>query len=178
MPCPVHLNIAQATIDLVASSHIDADETWGLDHGAWSVLLQMFPKADIPVYQLSLDLSKTLGGHFDLARELKPLRERGVLVIGSGNIVHNLRALSFDGKAYDWSVEFDGLMAKAIEDRDDGALKNVASLGKLYDLAHPTPEHYLPVIFPMGMADEQDKLSFFNEAITMGSVSMRSFILS
>jgi 4,5-DOPA dioxygenase extradiol len=169
---------AQATIDLVASSHVDADEKWGLDHGAWSVLLQMFPKADIPVYQLSLDLSKALDGHFDLARELKPLREKGVLVIGSGNLVHNLGALSFGGGAYDWSVEFDAYMAKAIENRDEDAVLNVGALGRITQLAHPTPEHFLPVIFPLAMADKEDKLSFFNEGITMGSISMRSFVLS
>lgn len=172
-------DFAQAAIDLVASSHhIEGDESWGLDHGAWSVLLQMFPKADIPVFQLSLDLSKSLNGHFDLAHELKPLREKGVLIIGSGNIVHNLRTLSFSGPAYDWTLEFDAYMAEAIANRDNDAVLNMARLGNVAKLAHPTPEHFLPVIFPLAVADKNDTLNSFNEVITMGSISMRSFILS
>lgn len=138
----------------------------------------MFPKADIPVYQLSLDLSKSLTGHFELAGELKALREKGVLIIGSGNIVHNLGALSFDGLAHDWALEFDACLAAAIENRDHDAVVNVSGLGPITRLAHPTIEHFLPVIFPLAMQNDKDHLSFFNEAITMGSISMRSFLLS
>jgi 4,5-DOPA dioxygenase extradiol len=177
-PAPGAPEMAQAAIDLVRSSHLQADTEWGLDHGAWSVLIKMFPKADIPVFQLSLDLTKAPSAHYELARELKPLRERGVLIIGSGNLVHNLRALVPGAPAYDWAEEFDTRAAEAIAKRDFRALAEPASLGRTLRLAHPTPEHYLPVLFPLGVADEKDELSFFNASIDMGSISMRGFVLS
>jgi 4,5-DOPA dioxygenase extradiol len=171
-------DFAQATLELLEESHAHSDERWGLDHGAWSVLIKMFPKADIPVYQLSLDLSKGLEAHFKLAAELKALREKGVLIIGSGNIVHNLRALSMDGTVFDWAVEFDRYMADAIETRDIGKVLNVGQLGRLAQIAHPTAEHFLPILYPLAVMDKKDDLSFFNETIDLGSISMRSFVLS
>jgi 4,5-DOPA dioxygenase extradiol len=177
-PAPGAPETAQAAIDLVRSSHLKGDTEWGLDHGAWSVLIKMFPKADIPTFQLSLDLTKPPSAHFELAGELKPLRERGVLIIGSGNLVHNLMALQRGAPAYDWAEEFDVRAAEAIGKRDFRSLAWPASLGKSLRLAHPTPEHYLPVLFPLGVADEKDELSFFNASIDMGSISMRGFVLS
>ncbi|MDO6965437.1 4,5-DOPA-extradiol-dioxygenase [Rhizobium alvei] len=171
-------DFAQATIELLEESHAHSDERWGLDHGAWSVLIQMFPKADIPVYQLSLDLSKGLADHFRLAQELKALREKGVLIIGSGNIVHNLRALSFDGQKFDWAVEFDAYMADAIGNKDIGKVLDAGSLGRTAALAHPTVEHFLPILYPLAVMDEKEKVSFFNDTIDLGSISMRSFVLS
>lgn len=171
-------DFARATIELLADSHAHGDEQWGLDHGAWSVLIQMFPKADIPVYQLSLDLSKGLEAHFELARELKALREKGVLIIGSGNIVHNLRALDMSGAVFDWAVEFDRYIADAIAARDTGKVLNAGSLGRTAALAHPTVEHFLPLLYPLAVMGEDEKLDFFNESIDLGSISMRSFILS
>jgi 4,5-DOPA dioxygenase extradiol len=171
-------DFAQATIDLLEESHAHSDERWGLDHGAWSVLIQMFPKADIPVYQLSLDLSKGLADHFRLAQELKALREKGVLIICSGNVVHNLRALSFDGQKFDWAVEFDQYMADAIGSKDMGKVLDAGSLGRTAAMAHPTIEHFLPILYPLAVMDEQEKVSFFNDTIDMGSISMRSFVLS
>ena len=177
-PAPGAPDIAQATIELVRSSHLKGDTEWGLDHGAWSVLIKMFPKADIPVFQLSLDLAKPPAEHFALAQELKPLREKGVLIVGSGNIVHNLMALVRGGShAYDWAEDFDARAAHAIGDRDFGALAKPLSLARTLPLAHPTLEHYLPVLFPAAVADDKDELSFFNVGIEMGSISMRSFVL-
>jgi 4,5-DOPA dioxygenase extradiol len=171
-------DFAQATIDLLEESHAHSDERWGLDHGAWSVLIQMFPKADIPVYQLSLDLSKSLAEHFKLGRELKALREKGVLIIGSGNVVHNLRMLSMDGVTPDWSAEFDRYMADAIAARDPGKVLDVGSLGRTAALAHPTIEHFLPILYSLGVMAEDEKVTFFNESFDLGSISMRSFLLS
>jgi len=176
-PAPGAPEVAQATIDLVRSSHLKGDTEWGLDHGAWSVLIKMFPKANIPVFQLSLDLGKPPSEHFALAQELKPLREKGVLIVGSGNIVHNLQALHRGGEPYDWAEDFDARAAQAISQRDFGALAKPFSLARTLPLAHPTLEHYLPVLFPLGVADDKDKLGFFNASIDMGSISMRSFVL-
>jgi 4,5-DOPA dioxygenase extradiol len=176
-PAPGAPDVAKATIELVRASHIKGDTEWGLDHGAWSVLIKMFPKADIPVFQLSLDLAKPPSEHFALAQELKPLREKGVLIVGSGNIVHNLMALSRGGQAYDWAEDFDARAAKAIGERDFRALAKPLSLARTLPLAHPTLEHYLPVLFPSAVADDKDELSFFNAGIEMGSISMRSFLL-
>ena len=169
---------AQAAIDLVRSVHLMGDTEWGLDHGAWSVLIKMFPKADIPVFQLSLDLSRSPLEHFELARELKPLREKGVLIIGSGNLVHNLMTLVRGGSPYDWAEEFDVRATEAISKRDFRSLAEPLSFGRTLRLAHPTPEHYLPVLFPLGVSDETDDLSFFNASIDMGSISMRGFVFS
>jgi 4,5-DOPA dioxygenase extradiol len=171
-------DFARATLDLLEESHAHSDERWGLDHGAWSVLIQMFPKADIPVYQLSLDLSKGLEDHFKLAQELKALREKGVLIIGSGNIVHNLRMLSMDGRTPDWSLEFDQYMADAIAARDTGKVLDAGSLGRVAALAHPTVEHFLPILYPLAVMADEEKVSFFNESFDLGSISMRSFMLS
>jgi 4,5-DOPA dioxygenase extradiol len=171
-------DFARATLELLEESHAHSDERWGLDHGAWSVLIQMFPKADIPVYQLSLDLSKDLGAHFKLAAELKALREKGVLIIGSGNVVHNLRMISMDGPTPDWSREFDTYMADAIATRDMGKVLDVARLGRLTQLAHPSIEHFLPILYPLAVMAEDEKVSFFNESFDLGSISMRSFVLA
>jgi 4,5-DOPA dioxygenase extradiol len=171
-------DFAQATLDLLEESHAHADERWGLDHGAWSVLIQMFPKADIPVYQLSLDLSKNLADHFRLAQELKALREKGVLVIGSGNVVHNLRMLSMAGRKPDWAAEFDQYIAAAIETRDIGKVLDMASLGRTAMLAHPTIEHFLPILYPLAVMADDEKVGFFNDSFDLGSISMRSFVLS
>jgi 4,5-DOPA dioxygenase extradiol len=177
-PAPGAPDIAEATIELVRSSHLKTDSEWGLDHGAWSVLIRMFPKANIPVFQLSLDLNGKPEAHLELARELKPLREKGVLVIGSGNLVHNLMALAPGAPAFDWAEAFDADMTKRIEAGDASGVAAALGSGRIARLAHPSPEHFLPVLFPLGVADEKDKLSFFNASFDMGSISMRSFLLS
>jgi 4,5-DOPA dioxygenase extradiol len=177
-PAPGAPEFAQATAELLASHHATTSEEWGLDHGAWSVLIKMFPKADIPVYQLSLDLSMPPEKHLALARDLKALREKGVLIIGSGNVVHNLMALAPGGKPYDWAEAFDSHIADLFEARDFDALTRISALGPLARAAHPTLEHYLPLIYTAGVADQQDTLQSFNASFDLGSISMRSFLFA
>lgn len=177
-PAPGAPGIAEATVDLLQHHHVESSEEWGLDHGAWSVLIKMFPKADIPVFQLSIDMTMAPEKHLALAQDLKALRARGVLIVGSGNIVHNLRALAPGGKPYDWAEAFDDFITQALEARDQGAVANAYSLGNLTRLAHPTPDHFFPLIYSFGVADQSDDLTFFNTGFDMGSISMRSFVLS
>lgn len=177
-PAPGAPDFAEATIDLVRQSHIETDDEWGLDHGAWSVLIKMFPKADIPVYQLSLDLRKSYDDHFALANELTALREKGVMIIGSGNIVHNLMAMQPGAKPYEWAETFDRHIASRLDARDFESLKTVGTLGQMTRMAHPTMEHYLPLLYVAGVAQETENLQFFNESFDLASISMRSFVLS
>lgn len=177
-PAPGAPGAAAATIELARSAPLQADFDWGLDHGAWSVLMRMFPRADVPVFQLSLDLAKSPRAQFELARELEPLRERGVLIVGSGNLVHNLRKLAPGQPPYDWAEEFDARMSAALERRDVAAVVGADKLGGLMRLAHPTIEHFLPVLYALGVADAADELSWFNQGFDLGSISMRSFMLS
>ena len=177
-PAPGAPDFAEATIDLVRKSHVEADDDWGLDHGAWSVLIKMFPKANIPVYQLSLDLTKSPEAHFDLARELSTLREKGVMIIGSGNIVHNLMAMQRDAAPYEWAETFDKHIASRLEARDFDALKSVGSLGQITRMAHPTAEHYLPLLYVAGVADKKETIEFFNASFDLSSISMRSFVVA
>ncbi|HSF97016.1 MAG TPA: 4,5-DOPA dioxygenase extradiol [Thermohalobaculum sp.] len=177
-PAPGAPALAAETAELLAKHHATTSDEWGLDHGAWAVLIRMFPKADVPVYQLSLDLSRPVRAHYELARDLKALRERGVLIVGSGNIVHNLPAMRRGGAPYDWAVEFDAMMAEAIAGRRFGAVAEAEGMGNLMQTAHPTVEHFLPLLYTLGVADEADEISFFNEGIDLGSVSMRSCLLA
>lgn len=177
-PAPGAPKLAEATAELLAKHHAKTSDDWGLDHGAWSVLLHMFPKADVPVYQLSLDLSRPVKQHYELARDLKALREMGVLIVASGNMVHNLPAMRHGGTPYDWAVEFDRLMAQAITDRRFGDVAGAEGLGRLMQVAHPTVEHFLPLLYALAVADEADEMSFFNEGIDLGSVSMRSCVFA
>jgi len=177
-PAPGSPDIAQASIDLVRSTHLEPDSEWGLDHGAWSVLIRMFPKADIPVFQLSLDLSKSLAQHFELARELKALREKGVLIIGSGNLVHNLGALRPGAAPYDWAREFDAKADSLIEARDFAGIQNVGEWGRMTRLAHPSAEHFLPLVYSLGVADPSETISPFNVSFDMASISMRSYLFA
>ncbi|MFN3342376.1 MAG: 4,5-DOPA dioxygenase extradiol [Flavobacteriales bacterium] len=173
-PAPGQPKLAAEIIDTVKSTAILPDEQWGLDHGTWSILLPMFPKADIPVIQLSLDRSKGPSYHFELAKELRSLRKKGVLIIGSGNIVHNLGRILWEDKAYDWAIEFDSKIKMAIDTNDSKTLINYTSLGKAALLSVPSNEHYLPLLYAAGLRDEKDKVSYFNDKTTMGAISMRS----
>jgi 4,5-DOPA dioxygenase extradiol len=157
---------------------VDADE-WGYDHGTWSVLKPMFPLADVPVLQLSMDYSRPPAEHFALGRQLRALRDQGVLVVGSGNIVHNLRATRRDAKAmqaYDWAFEFDKYAAGLI---GKGALSDLSAfqqLGQVAQLAHPTHDHYLPLLHAAGAVHEGEAPKFFNENFQAASISMRSVV--
>jgi|SRR5579872_1272876 len=177
-PAPGAPDFAQAAIDLVRSTELQPDKSWGLDHGAWSVLIRMYPEAKIPVFQLSLDLTRTARAHYDLARELKPLREKGVLILGSGNLVHNLHAMMPGGKTYDWAEQFDISIARAMEQRNFEAVVNAELQRGIGHLAHPTTEHFLPLLYALGPADAADELTWFNASFDLASISMRSCILA
>lgn len=175
-PAPGAPALAEKTAELLAKHHARTSEEWGLDHGAWAVLIRMYPKADVPVYQLSLDLSRPAAEHYELAKDLRALRRMGVLIVASGNIVHNLPAMRRGAAPFDWAVEFDAQMAAAIAERRFGAVAGTA--GPLMQAAHPTIEHFLPLLYTLAVAEESDEIGFFNEGIDLGSVSMRSVLLS
>jgi 4,5-DOPA dioxygenase extradiol len=158
---------------------ITPDQTWGLDHGSWSVLRHMYPKADVPAFQLSLDERRSFKEHLELGREIQGLRERGVLILGSGNIVHNLRRIDWNNSlgAYDWAVEFDSKVKAAVEAHDASALAEPQKWGEtLLATAHPTVEHYLPLLYCMGSTDERDEVSYPYEGFDFGSISMRAIL--
>ncbi|WP_292145890.1 4,5-DOPA dioxygenase extradiol [Mesorhizobium sp.] len=168
--------LAREVVSLLASHHAEADDTWGLDHGAWSVLTKLYPDANVPVFQLSIDMSKDLDWHLQIGKELTELRGKGVLILGSGNVVHNLRAMRWGGEPYDWAVEFDSFFADRLAARDFAALADRQLMGSLFAMAQPTPDHYLPALTAAGVTDEKDQLTFMNDSIDIASVSMRSFI--
>jgi 4,5-DOPA dioxygenase extradiol len=158
---------------------VGVDMEWGLDHGAWSVLKPMFPQADIPVVQLSMDYGRPPPEHFALGQQLRALRERGVLIVGSGNTVHNLRAMRWgapDGQAYDWAVEFDRVTADKVRQGNLQGLADFQSLGQVAQLAHPTYDHYLPLLYAAGAADPGEPVRFFNESYQGASIAMRSMV--
>lgn len=172
-PAPGAPEWAAATRKLIRKTDVILDDAWGLDHGTWSVLCRMFPKADIPVFQLSLDFSKDAVYHYELARELDPLRDQGVLVVGSGNLVHNLRLMEWTDKPFDWAVSFDQTVKKLIEQRDHTALIHYKKLGREAELSIPTNEHYLPLMYVLALQGNDESARFFSEKVTLGSISMR-----
>jgi 4,5-DOPA dioxygenase extradiol len=169
---------ALMAISAVKSITVQEDFVWGLDHGAWSILKNMYPNANVPVFQMSIDRTKPPLYHFNLAKELAEFRNQCVLILASGNIVHNLGILSWDGKvkAYDWAVEFDDFVKKHIVDNNPLPLIDYQKLGKLATLAHPSNEHYLPLLYALGLRDKTDTVQFFNEEFDLGSLSMRSVL--
>ena len=168
---------AKETIDLITKTQVIPDYQWGLDNGTWSVLLPMFPLAEIPVYQLSIDYSKPPIFHYELGQELKILREKGVLIIGSGNIVHNLSALTSSPNAYDWAIEFDSKIKSLIDKEDYSSIVKFQEFGSITRLAHPTYDHFLPLLYILALKKENDSAIYFNETFDFGSLSMRSLIL-
>jgi 4,5-DOPA dioxygenase extradiol len=167
-------DLARLVQDTVHVAPVHLDQSWGLDHGAWSVLCRMFPDADIPVIQMSLDRTQSPEFHYALGKELRPLRNKGVLIVGSGNIVHNLRMIAFQDKAYDWALEFDATIKRLIESGDHDPIVHYQRLGQAARLAIPTNEHYLPLLYALALQDEQEQIRFFADRVTMGSMSMRS----
>jgi 4,5-DOPA dioxygenase extradiol len=151
-----------------------ADHEWGLDHGAWSVLIRMFPHADIPVVQLSLDANSPPSHHYQIGRALRPLRRRGVLIVGSGNIVHNLRLMCWEDTAFDWALRFDALVASHIMEGTHDPLIAYSDRGLDARRAIPTDEHYLPLLSILGLQEEGDPVRFYTEKVTSCSISMRS----
>jgi len=167
----------QEAKQLAFENHFVADQKWGLDHGAWSVLRHMYPNADVPVFQVSLDQTRTFAEHAALGRELRKLRERGILILGSGNLVHNLHKMNWElpHAAYPWASEFDQKVKQAIEEHDTEKLAAPESWGEhLLAEAHPTLEHYAPILYCMAASDETDAISYPYEGIEFGSVSMRT----
>ncbi len=173
-PAPGSADLADLITTIIGKTEVHKDLDWGLDHGAWSVLCRMFPAADIPVVQLSIDRTQDPAFHYRLGRELRSLRNKGVLILGSGNIVHNLGVMTWDKTAYDWATEFDAKIRERIMSGDHEAIIHYENLGRNAQLAIPTNEHYLPLLYVLAAQDNRDEISFFTERVTLGSISMRS----
>jgi len=176
-PVPGSLELTERVRTVVKSTAVRLDDgySWGLDHGAWSVLRRMYPLADIPVVQLSLDRSQHPRFHYELGRELQPLRGEGVLIVGSGNIVHNLRLLQWNAtEPYPWAAEFDRLAAELILAGEHDRLVAYPGLGESARLSIPTNEHYLPLLYILALQQPGEAVSFFAEGLPLGSISMRS----
>ena len=177
-PAPGNPALAMETTSLIHSAHVELDHDWGLDHGTWTVVRHMYPEAKIPVLQLSIDYSQPPQYHYDLAKELYGLRKKGVLIIGSGNMVHNLRMVSWnkinENYGYDWALQMNDTFKKLILDGDYKPLINYENLGAEAKLAIPTPEHYLPLLYSLGLKGSNDDISFFNDKAVAGSLTMTS----
>lgn len=171
--------LALETASLIHSAHVEPDHDWGLDHGTWTVVRHMYPDAKIPVLQLSIDYTKAPQYHFELAKELYSLRKKGVLIIGSGNMVHNLRMVAWDkmsepGFGYDWALKMNDTFKHYIVSGDFQPLIHYEQLGAESRLAIPTPEHYLPLLYTLGLKGAGDNVSFFNDKAVAGSLTMTS----
>jgi 4,5-DOPA dioxygenase extradiol len=176
-PAPGDVPLARRTADLLAQAKPHLDLEWGLDHGTWSVLIAMYPKADIPVIQLSLDTRQPASFHYDLAQKLAPLRDEGVLILGSGNLVHNLRLFDFgDPTPPDWASRCDEVIQKRIIARDHKALIAYETLTPEARLAVPTTEHYLPLLYALALQNEGESFRFFNQKV-VSSISMTSILI-
>ncbi len=176
-PAPGSPELAVETKKIVRQTDITLDENWGLDHGAWSVIKHLYPEADVPVIELSLDYCRSPKDHFDLAKELVPLRKKGILIIGSGNMVHNLRLVAWDkfnvdNFAYDWAIEAGSKMKNYIREADCQSLIDYSSQGKAFQLAVPTPEHFLPLLYVLALKDKNEQISLFNDKAVAGSLTM------
>ncbi|HVU94050.1 MAG TPA: 4,5-DOPA dioxygenase extradiol [Puia sp.] len=177
-PAPGSPELAKETKSLMTGADVTLDTRWGLDHGAWSVLKHFYPKADVPVVEMSLDTTQTPQAHYDLAKQLQTLREKGVLIVGSGNMVHNLRMVAWnrlDEKyAYDWAEEASEKMKKYILAGDHRPLIDFRSRGQAFDLAIPTPEHYLPLLYVLALQQPGEMPQLFNDSPIAGSLTMTS----
>jgi 4,5-DOPA dioxygenase extradiol len=172
-PAPGAPDLAKLVSDTIKISEVKLDQSWGLDHGTWSVLCRMYPKADIPVVQLSLDRTKESAHHYQLGRQLRDLREQGVLIVGSGNIVHNLRMMVWQDAAFDWAVDFDSKVKHWILEGDHEPIVHFEKQGQEAELSVNTAEHYLPLLYVLGLKEEGEPVSFFAEKVWGGSLSMR-----
>lgn len=178
-PAPGSPELAAEIKKIISKTEISLDYKWGLDHGAWSVIKHLYPNADIPVVQMSLDYTQPSLFHYELAKELLSLRRKGILIIGSGNMVHNLRLVDWENpdKGYEWAETANDLLKKRIEVNDHQALIHYDKLGKEVQLSIPTPEHYLPMLYVLGLKQEDETITFFNERTVLGSMSMTSFLI-
>lgn len=175
-PCPGAPAAAEEARKAVALTDVGTDAEWGVDHGTWSVTRRLFPDADVPIFQMSIWYAKPAQWHRDLGRELAALRRKGVLIIGSGNVVHNLGVMSYEdgAKPFDWALEFDDVAKDALLRGDDVPLIGYDKLGAAARLSVPTPDHYWPLIVTLGARDEGDAVSFPVEGLSNASISMRS----
>lgn len=172
-PAPGATELAEQVRALITTAEVQPDRSWGFDHGAWSVLCRMFPDASIPVAQLSLDRTRDASSHYELGRQLRELRERGVLILGSGNIVHNLRVMVWREAAFDWALDFDAQVARWILAGDHDAVIRYERHGQPAELSVNTAEHYLPLLYVLGVQHEGERVGFFADKIWGGSLSMR-----
>ena len=170
--------LAKEVANGITSTTVGLDsQEWGFDHGSWSVVKPMYPNADIPLLQLSIDYHRPPQYHYDLAKELAFLRKKGVLIIGSGNMVHNLRMATFqnmNGPGFDWAIEMNEIFKKNINDGNHKPLIDYHSLGKIADLAIPTPDHYYPLLYSLALQEPNDTVSIFNDKAVAGSLTMTS----
>ncbi|MGE0079350.1 MAG: 4,5-DOPA dioxygenase extradiol [Bacteroidales bacterium] len=177
-PAPGSPKLAKEVQGMTKTTEVRLDDKWGLDHGAWSVIRHMYPKADIPVIQMSLDYYKSPQQHYELAKELAKLRDKGVLIVGSGNIVHNLRMVHWqklnENYGYDWAIEANNKIKKFVIEGNHRELINFSKQGKAFDLAIPTPDHFLPLLYALALQDKKDEISIFNDEPVGGSLTMTS----
>lgn len=178
-PAPGSPLVAKQTQEAIKKTEVKLDQSWGLDHGCWSVVKHLYPAADVPVIQMSLDYTQSPQYHYDLAKELSSLRKKGVLIIGSGNMVHNLRMVAWDkfnqpDYAYDWAAEANAKMKASILNGDHQPLINYKAQGKAFELAIPTPDHFLPLLYTLALKEEGEKITLFNDKAVAGSLTMTS----
>lgn len=175
-PAPGSPELAEEVKNVIKSAEVGLDHEWGLDHGCWVVAKEMFPEADIPVLQLSIDYHRPGAYHYELAKQLASLRKKGVLILGSGNMVHNLRMIGWDmpESGFDWAEEMNTLFKKHITEKNHEPLINYESMGQAAKLAIPTPDHYYPLLYTLGLQETNEDISIFNDKAVMGSVTMTS----
>jgi 4,5-DOPA dioxygenase extradiol len=178
-PAEGHPELAQETVNLIKTTQVGLNHDWGLDHGTWTVVRHMYPNADIPVLQLSIDYNKTPQYHYDLAKQLKALRQKGVLIIGSGNMVHNLGMVAWEKLqepefGFDWAIEMNAIFKDKIGNGDFQSLIDYEKLSLASKLAIPTPDHYYPLLYSIALQDKKDEVSFFNDKAVGGSLTMTS----
>ena len=179
-PAPGSPELAHAVKQTVSETEVGLDEKWGLDHGAWSVIRKIYPLANVPVIQMSLDYHKNSQSHYDLAKELTLFRRKGVLIIGSGNLVHNLGRIAWDHAndpefGFDWALHANEIFKKLILSNNSKELISYQMLGREVQMAIPTPDHYLPMLYSLALKEENETVSIFNDKAVMGSLTMTSF---
>jgi 4,5-DOPA dioxygenase extradiol len=172
-PAPGSPELAARVARLIGEDKVKLDTAWGLDHGAWSVLCRMYPEAHLPVVQLSLDRTIDPIGNYQLGRQLQALRQEGVLIVGSGNLVHNLRLMVWEDRAFDWAVEFDAKVTQWILEDDHDSIIHYDKFGKPALLSVNSAEHYLPLLYILAMKDKTEPVNFFADKLWGGSISMR-----
>ncbi|GGH63202.1 4,5-DOPA dioxygenase extradiol [Filimonas zeae] len=178
-PAPGSPELAKSTQGIITSTPVGLNYDWGLDHGCWSVVKHLYPKADIPVIQMSIDYTKPAAWHYALGKELAALRRKGILIVGSGNTVHNLRMVAWDkmqvpNYGYDWAITANEKMKQMITNSDHTSLIQFDKQGQEFKLSIPTPEHYLPLLYTLGLQEKDEKSSIFNDAMVAGSLNMMS----